>query len=118
MRSMQHKHIPLVLTVLFSVFLVAASSPQCARTDETALSPTLQTSDANTCIQDCQAAFKAAKKEEQARFKEAKKACNGDEGCQAEETAIHAAINKEINADKDACIQACNHSQGGGSGGQ
>ena len=80
--------------------------------------PTLQTLEGNTCVQDCQDAFKEAKKAEQARFKAAKKACNGEPGCQAEETAIHALINKEINADKDACIQACNHQQGEASGGQ
>ena len=69
-------------------------------------------------MQGCQDTFKTAKKEEQARYKAAKKACNGDAACQEEEAAIHDYINDELVADKDACIDNCNHQQGAASGGQ
>jgi hypothetical protein len=101
-----------------TVVLMAASSPQCARSADTVSGPALQTSAANTCVQDCQATFKAAKKEEQARYKAAKAACNGDAECRAEEAAIHDYINDELVADKDACIDNCNHQQGAATGGQ
>lgn len=101
-----------------SFFAMAASSPQCARSTDTLNGPALQTSAANTCVQDCQAVFKAAKKEEIARHKAAVKACNGDLECKAEEAAIHDYINNEIVADKDACIDACSHQQGTAVGGQ
>jgi hypothetical protein len=117
---MKSKHPALWLVVsALSFFALAASSPQCARTSETPLAPSLgaQASD-GACSQGCIDTFQQAKKAEQARFKEAMAACNGDEACRAAESATHDAIVEELTADKDGCIADCNHQQGTGTGGQ
>jgi hypothetical protein len=101
-------------------FAMAASSPQCARTSESPLTPSLsaQSGGNGTCSQLCIDDFQIAKKLEQVRFKEAMDACNGDQACKDQETAVHDAINNELVADKDACIANCSHTQGGATGGQ
>lgn len=100
-------------------FTMAASSPQCARTDN-AVNPVLQTQagDGNPCVRDCQDTFKAAKKDLQSWYREAKDLCNGDYDCLQEAYDIRQALNDELVADKDACIDACNHQQGTAVGGQ
>ena len=114
----KHPALWLVMSSL-SFFALAASSPQCARTSETPLAPSLgaQASD-GSCSQGCIETFQAAKKAEQTRFKAAMDACNGDPVCRDAESVAHDAIVTELAADKDACITDCNHQQGTGTGGQ
>ena len=100
-------------------FAMAASSPQCARTEDLSTSPTVGTlADGNPCIEDCIGAFQTAMKAEQARFKTAIQTCEGDSACEAEQEAIHEAMIGEIQADKADCFDNCQHEQGDGSGGQ
>jgi hypothetical protein len=100
-------------------FAMAASSPQCARTQDATTSPAVGTlGDGNPCIEDCIGGFQESMKSEQARFKAAIQACDGDEACQEQEEAVHEAMIGEIQADKSACFENCGHEQGDGSGGQ
>lgn len=105
-----------------TVVLMASSSPQCARTsDSTAdvsLNPLAGPDPVKVCERDCKATARVATRDERKRHREASKACNGDALCHAEEDALHAAIVAEIEADELACIEACQHQQGGGVGGQ
>jgi len=100
-------------------FTMAASSPQCARSDN-AVAPVLttQAGDGNPCVWACQDDFKAAKLAEKEDYREAKALCNGDYDCLAEAEAAHQMLVAEIVADKDACIAACSHEQGTATGGQ
>ena len=109
-----------VLVAVMSMFVMAASSPQCARSDDLSLNPTLDTAadPLGPCKQDCVEDFQADKKAEQARHKAAAKACNGDLDCDAAEDALHALIVADLVALKDACQVACEHQQGAGLGGQ
>ena len=100
-------------------FAMAASSPQCARTEDSAMSPQVGAlAEGNTCTQGCIDAFQSAMKSEQARFKAAIQACEGDEACEAAAEAEHEAMIGEIQADKADCFQNCTHEQGGGTSGQ
>jgi len=109
-----------LLVSALAFFAMASSSPQCARTSESPLVPSLNTQAGGNgaCSQGCIDDFQAHKKDEQARFKGAMDACNGDETCQAEQSAIHDAIVAELVADKDACVTNCSHTQGSGTSGQ
>jgi len=100
-------------------FVMAASSPQCARSSDRALNPTLDTlAGGNPCIAACQDAFKAGQKAEQARHKAALTACNGNPACKQAESDLHSAIMDELVSDKDDCKLACQHQQGTATGGQ
>jgi hypothetical protein len=100
-------------------FAMAASSPQCARTSENVTGPSLGAQGtADACTQGCIDAYQSAKKAEQARFKAAMAACNGDLVCREATSEAHDAIVLELVADKDACIANCAHQQGTGLGGQ
>lgn len=107
-----------VLVAVMSVFVMASSSPQCARSNDLALNPVLQPQAQDPCNADCLAQFKTDKKDEQARHKAAAKECNGDYDCEAAEAALHLSIVNELVAIKDACLIACEHQQGAGLGGQ
>ena len=97
---------------------MAASSPQCARTTENPMVPSLQPLGQSPCNAGCLDAFKTDKAAEKTRFKAAMAACNGDLDCRAAETAIHNLIVAELVVDKDACLLDCQHQQGAGTGGQ
>jgi len=100
-------------------FVMAASSPQCARSSDRTLNPTLETlGTGNPCIDACNDAFKSGQKAEQARHKAALTACNGDPVCKQTESDIHNAIQAELVSDKDACKLDCQHQQGTATGGQ
>ena len=103
-----------------TVVLMASSSPQCARSGDRAdvsLNP-LAPDPVKACERDCKADARVATRDERKRHRLASKACNGDAVCHAEEDALHAAIVAEIEADELACIEACQHQQGSGIGGQ
>lgn len=113
------KHL-LWLTVAGTAFLAtAASNPQCARTEDFSVNPSLRTlTDGNPCTQSCVAAFQESMKIEQSRFKEAMAACGEDEHCREQQAIAHAAIVDELVLDKGACFVECEHEQGAGTGGQ
>ena len=100
-------------------FTMAASSPQCARSDNS-VNPVLETQvgGGNPCVFACQDDFKAAKNAEKADYREAKALCEGDYDCLEDAQIIHEALVAEIVADKDDCIFACDHEQGIATGGQ
>ena len=100
-----------------AVLLVAASSPQCARTADTTLglSAAGRTTHADGCRELCLDAANQARVNERERFLTAIKDC-GDPQCRQEEAGMHAAIMAQIAADQAACLGGC-HNQGGGQGG-
>lgn len=120
MKSKRRVHQVLWLcTAALSVLIMAASSPQCARTTDRAVSPTLDAlGDGNPCIDACNVAFKSGQKEEQARHKAAVDICNGDPACKQAESDLHSSIMDELTYDKDQCKLACQHQQGTATGGQ
>jgi len=102
-------------------FVMAASSPQCARTSDDPSSgfQTLNSPDpVKVCQRDCAAAARTATRVERKRHRLALKACNKNQFCIAEENAFHEAVVLEITADEAACNLACEHNQGAGTGGQ
>jgi hypothetical protein len=100
-------------------FAMAASSPQCARTQDSATSPIIGTmADGNPCVGTCIDAFQQSMRDERARFKSAIEVCNGDSTCVANEEDLHESIIGEIQTDKADCLANCNHEQGDGAGGQ
>lgn len=106
---------------IMAFFVMASSSPQCARSDDYSLNPSLSSATSNPvadCKQDCIETFQQDKKDEQVRHKAAVAACNGDGDCKSAESALHASIIDDLVAIKDACKLACEHQQGAGIGGQ
>ena len=98
--------------------LMAASSPQCARTGDIPLSPATSLSssaDTGECLQACVDAADADRSEERARFRAAMEACQTSD-CYQEEAAFHAGIMQEIASEQRRCMSVC-HNQGSGSGG-
>jgi hypothetical protein len=99
---------------------MAASAPECARTEDsplsssTALNPSA--GDAGVCLSACASQAADLRLAERERFKAAMGACQ-DEECRQEEAALHVVILTEITAGLRECMSAC-HNQGGGSGGQ
>jgi len=101
-----------------AVLAMAASSPQCARTQDTPLgvSSGLGLNDeASDCQESCANAANEARRTERDRFVEAIKNCQ-DADCRQEEALFHASIIQEIAADQVGCNGSC-HNQGEGSGG-
>lgn len=120
---MKSKHAALWLAVaVLAVFAMAASSPQCARSTDEVVSPGLETLNTpdpvKVCQRDCDATRRVAIREERKRHRLASRACNGDMTCQTEEEMLHQSILAEIDSDHAACLIACEHNQGAGSGGQ
>lgn len=109
-----------LLIAVMAFFAMAASSPQCASSDDAALNPTLAPLEAggNPCIIACNEESKAAKRILNIQHKSCLDACNGDMACRDECTAIKAMLIEEINADRDACKLVCTHEQGAADGGQ
>jgi len=99
-------------------FLLASSSPQCAKATDPVVSLSTQAGDGNPCVAACQSVFKAAKKALKEDYREAKALCEGDPLCLEEAEAVRDALNEEIVSDKNDCIASCNHQQGTATGGQ
>jgi hypothetical protein len=108
-----------LIIAVMAFFAMAASSPQCASSDDRVLNPGLEPlAGGNPCIAKCNADRETAFQEEKIRFKGDKAACNGEPGCKEEAEALHAILLTEINADMDDCKLACQHEQGSATGGQ
>jgi hypothetical protein len=101
-------------------FAMAASSPQCARSDDQALNPTFAPlgEPGNPCIDACVTESQGQKTAEGIRRKAALEACNGDIDCRHEVNTISGEINAEIISDSQDCKKACLHEQGEATGGQ
>jgi len=109
-----------VLALPVALLLMAASSPQCARTSDYAFRPASLTeassADLGACVQVCNGEANARRAAEIESFQEAMANCEvGD--CRAEAAAQHAAIMQQIAFDARECRASC-HNQGGGQGGQ
>ena len=103
----------------FSLFVIAASSPQCSSTSDDVLNPALSPQQGSSdCKKGCVDTKNAGFLTEKARFRQAKIDCNGDQSCLDEQIAINQAIKAELVADKDACQADCDHEQGTAVGGQ
>jgi hypothetical protein len=106
---------------VMAFFVMAASSPQCARTSDDPSSglQTLNTPDpVKVCQRDCAADARVATRVEKKRHRTAIKACDKDPICEAEEDAFHELVLLEIAADEAECKIACEHDQGAATGGQ
>jgi hypothetical protein len=113
------KYMPWLAVAAMAFLAMAASSPQCARTSDLSVNPSLETlSDGNPCVQGCIDNFQSAMQAEKIRFKDAMAACNSDSDCRYQESLTHETNVDELVADKDACIVVCEHQQGEGAGGQ
>ena len=113
------KSVSLLCIAGASFFALAASSPQCARTNDSLTGPltTLDTAE-NECVSPCIELFQTGMRQEHARFKAAIAACDGNEECQEAEEELHESIIGELQVDKGQCLENCNHNQGEGSSGQ
>ena len=114
-----------VIIAAMAFFVMASSSPQCARSSDHALGPDLEAlsredsnSDFGRCISDCAKTAGFAFGDEKKRFSTAIVACHGDQACIKVEKMISAMVMAEIIEDRAICFEACRHSQGGGRGGQ
>ena len=113
------KSISLLCIAGAAFFAMAASSPECARTNDSLTGPitAFDTAD-NECVSLCIGLFQESMRTEHARFKAAIAACGEDETCIENEEEIHEAMIAELQADKGDCLRNCNHNQGEGSSGQ
>ena len=108
-----------LLIAVMAFFAMAASSPQCASSDDAALNPTLAPLGAgNPCIDACNEESKARKRIVKMEKKSCLDACNGEPGCRSECSVIADALMIEINEDRDVCKLVCQHEQGAATGGQ
>lgn len=103
-----------------AVLVMASSSPQCSQVTDETLSPSLDLlgRSRSKCRKTCNDEYIAAKRAENARYREAKADCRGDRACRDHERAAHHDLLFELKADREACRAACEHEQGGATGGQ
>lgn len=109
-----------LLVAAFAVVAMGASAPQCARTSDTPLTPaakTLAPQDLADCVDACNVDAKLQRSDEKLRHVAVVQACDDDEGCLADEEALHEMIMERIASDTQQCKANC-HNQGGGFGGQ
>lgn len=109
-----------LLIAVMAFFAMAASSPQCASSDDAALNPTLAplAGPGNPCIDACNEESKARKRILNIQHKSCLDSCNGEPSCREECGIIKDALQDEINTDRDDCKLVCQHEQGAASGGQ
>lgn len=106
---------------VMACFVMASSSPQCARTSDDPSSglQTLNSPDpVKVCQRDCAAAARAASRDARKLYRKTVNACKKDPDCIAEAELIYQLTLLEIDEDEIACSLACEHNQGAGSGGQ
>jgi hypothetical protein len=113
------KSIPTLCIAGAAFFALAASSPQCARTEDAVTSPTVGAlGEGNPCMDSCINSFQEGMRAEHDRFKTAIGECDDDPVCEEEQEAIHESMIAELQADKASCFVNCGHEQGGGTSGQ
>ena len=122
MKSTRHIHGAFWLIIAaMAFFVMASSSPQCARSSDRALSPGLEPLAADpikVCQRACNATARLAIRVERKRHRLARKACNGNPGCLNQEDNLNEAILAEIEQDRLDCRDECTHEQGAARGGQ
>lgn len=106
------------LAVVLGLALVGLS--QCRLVDDGVTGVDLQTSGVNaksSCVKACNSDNKAAKKLEDARHKDAKKACGSDKACKKAEDKRHKDTKDRIDDQKKDCKRGC-YNEGSGHGGR
>ena len=104
---------------IMAFFVMASSSPECARSSDSVLGLEPLEHDWHPCSQGiCRPAMRVAKRIERRRHKAARRVCNGDRECRDAEDLIKELVFAEIEADFEACRLECQHHQGGADGGQ
>ena len=115
------RHAAFLAIGVFSLFLIAATDPQCARVDDRVTSPDVSLDPAKgtvaQCVKSCVEAAKSERDHEQDLHQANIEACGGDYDCLEQEEARHEAAMEQIAMDERACKSPC-HEQGGGGGGQ
>lgn len=109
-----------LLLAAIGALAMGASSPQCARTTDTPLTPAVRSLDSQAieeCLDGCVVDAKLQRTDEKLRHVAVVQACEDDEDCLASEEALHEQIMEEIAYANQVCKSNC-HNQGGGFGGQ
>lgn len=112
------KGLALLLPVL-GLVVMAASNPQCARTQDHLFAPTSYTtsdSDVGACFSSCAQNAVSARAEELARFRADLEACGDDGNCRQAAAAVHVQNLHAINEMARECMNGC-HNQGTATGG-
>jgi hypothetical protein len=101
-----------------SIALMAAGAPQCARTGDEVLAPTLSATGQGVapCQRGCAETAGEARRAEVDRFVEAIHNCDPGTDCRAREAALHVSIMQSITENERICMSGC-HNQGRGHGG-
>lgn len=101
-----------------SIALMAAGAPQCARTGDEVLAPTLSATGQGVapCQRGCAETANEARRAEVDRFVEAIHNCDPGTDCRAREAALHVSIMQSITENEQICMSGC-HNQGRGHGG-
>jgi hypothetical protein len=107
------------LLPVLALLVMAASNPQCARTQDHLTAPAtvgVDTADIGACFSGCADWAVGARAAELTRFKAALAACGDNEGCRADAAATHVQNLHDINDAMRACMNGC-HNQGSATGG-
>lgn len=101
-----------------SIVLMAAGAPQCARTGDEVLAPSLSATGQGVapCQRGCAETANEARRAEVDRFVEAIHNCDPGTDCRAREAALHVSIMQDITETERICMSGC-HNQGRGHGG-
>jgi len=109
----------LTLTAVLGFAVIGLS--QCRMVEDTLTGVELNSQDGinarSECVQQCNDEFKAAQRAEDARYQSLLRACGTNRTCQASEKDAHAARDKQIVEDMQACKRAC-YNEGAGGGGR
>jgi hypothetical protein len=101
--------------------LSAVSLTQCRMVNDTVTGVDLKAnataSAKSNCVRQCNEKRKACQKAEDARHKEAKKACLSDKACKKAEDALHKDNKKACDQQKQLCKKGC-YNEGAGSAGR
>lgn len=104
-----------------ALLVMAASNPQCARTQDHLFAPTSSSytasdADVGACFSACAKNAVEARTEELSRFRADMDACDDDGECRQAAAAVHVQNLHAINTMARECMNGC-HSQGQGTGG-
>jgi hypothetical protein len=110
---------PRILMLMFTALVLAVcfGALSCRQVSDVAGGVTLQGSDVNSCIHQCNLDAAADVQEEINRHEKAIKACGLDPGCRVREDQKFIRNLLQIEKGRLICINNCHH-QGGASGGR
>ena len=99
--------------------LAAVGLSQCRMVNDTVTGVDLKANSTvsarSDCVKQCNEAYKACKKSESARHKQAKRACGSDKECKKAEDRLHKDNQLACKQQKDACKHNC-YNEGAGIG--